>query len=65
MRQPAMAGIEYGATKDGYPVSDDVMRGGLLLACHHGLTAAQIAYMHETFEDFCRTCIRTLAPVPA
>lgn len=65
MRQPAMAGVEYGATKEGYPVADDVMRGGILLACHHGLTPEQIAYMHETFEDFCKIHIRTLTPVPA
>ena len=31
------------------PVSDEVMRGGILLAVHHGLTPDAIAYMHDTF----------------
>lgn len=65
MRQPAMAGVEYGATKEGYPVADDVMRGGILLACHHGLTLEQLAYMHQTFEEFCKAHIHTLTAVPA
>lgn len=65
MRQPAMAGVEYGATKEGYPVADDVMRGGILLACHHGLTLEQLAYMHQTFEEFCEAQIHTLTAVPA
>lgn len=65
MRQPAMAGVEYGATKEGYPVADDVMRGGILLACHHGLTLEQLAYMHQTFEEFCEAHIHTLTAVPA
>jgi CDP-6-deoxy-D-xylo-4-hexulose-3-dehydrase len=52
LRQPAMAGVEYKAVKTGYPVADDVMRGGILLACHHGLKSEQIDYMHESFRDF-------------
>jgi CDP-4-dehydro-6-deoxyglucose reductase, E1 len=65
MRQPAMAGVEYGATKEGYPIADDVMRGGILLACHHGLTLEQLAYMHQTFEEFCEAHIPTLSAVSA
>ena len=55
LRQPAMAGIEHRIVSGGYPVADQVMRGGILLACHHGLDAAQLAYMHETFRDFAKT----------
>jgi len=36
----------------GYPVADAVMRGGILLACHHGLEDAQIDYMHDCFARF-------------
>jgi CDP-6-deoxy-D-xylo-4-hexulose-3-dehydrase len=52
LRQPAMAKVEARKSASGYTVADAVMRGGVLLACHHGLTDAQIAYMHETFESF-------------
>jgi len=52
LRQPALRGIEARVAPGGYPVSDAVMRGGVLLACHHGLDAAQIEFMHETFAAF-------------
>lgn len=52
LRQPAMKNVEYRADAAGYPVSDAVMRGGILLACHHGLTQAHIDYMHEKADEF-------------
>lgn len=52
LRQPAMKSVDYAADPAGYPVADAVMRGGILLACHHGLTDAHIAYMHDTFKTF-------------
>ncbi|WP_170341670.1 DegT/DnrJ/EryC1/StrS family aminotransferase [Ruegeria arenilitoris] len=52
LRQPAMKDVEYRAETAGYPVSDAVMRGGILLACHHGLTQAHIDYMHEKTQEF-------------
>ncbi len=52
LRQPAMRGVTVKASPDGYPVADAVMKGGILLACHHGLTEAHIDYMHENFEAF-------------
>ncbi|MFV0644998.1 MAG: DegT/DnrJ/EryC1/StrS family aminotransferase [Sphingomonadaceae bacterium] len=54
LRQPAMQSIESIANPAGYPAADTVMRGGILLACHHGLDDAQIDYMHSCFEDFAR-----------
>ncbi|QVM83142.1 DegT/DnrJ/EryC1/StrS family aminotransferase [Novosphingobium decolorationis] len=52
LRQPAMKSVTVARDPAGYPVADDVMRGGILLACHHGLTDAHIDYMHARFEDF-------------
>lgn len=54
LRQPAMAGVNRKEASGGYPVADDVMRGGILLACHHGLTDDQLAHIHETFRDFAK-----------
>lgn len=52
LRQPAMKDVECRTDAAGYPVSDAVMRGGILLACHHGLTQEQIDYMHEKVTEF-------------
>ena len=52
LRQPAMQGIAVVTSGQGYPVADAVMRGGILLACHHGLTEESIAYIHQVFVDF-------------
>lgn len=52
LRQPAMKRVSYRVHGSGYPVSDDVMRGGILLACHHGLNAAHLTHMHATFAEF-------------
>jgi CDP-4-dehydro-6-deoxyglucose reductase, E1 len=52
LRQPAMKNVKARVAPGGYPVADEVTRGGLLLACHHGLTAEQISYVHECFEEF-------------
>ncbi|MEJ1159176.1 DegT/DnrJ/EryC1/StrS family aminotransferase [Prosthecomicrobium sp. N25] len=54
LRQPAMANVEYRAFGNGYPVADEVMRGGMLLACHHGLEQAQLDFMHESFREFAK-----------
>lgn len=52
LRQPAMKSVASSISDAGYPVADAVMRGGILLACHHGLDDAQIDYMHQLFQDF-------------
>ncbi|TGQ42026.1 MULTISPECIES: aminotransferase class I/II-fold pyridoxal phosphate-dependent enzyme [unclassified Mesorhizobium] len=61
LRQPAMAGRKYRAAPDGYPVADDVMRGGILLACHHGLNAEQLDHIHESFREFAKSFAATRA----
>ncbi|WP_443478143.1 DegT/DnrJ/EryC1/StrS family aminotransferase [Novosphingobium aerophilum] len=58
LRQPAMQGVPLKAPPEGCPVADAVMKGGILLACHHGLTDAHIDFMHECFEAF----VRSLSP---
>lgn len=52
LRQPAMRGVTCRTEDGGYPVADAVMRGGILLACHHGLDEAQIDYLQQTFAAF-------------
>jgi CDP-6-deoxy-D-xylo-4-hexulose-3-dehydrase len=52
LRQPAMAKVEARVDPAGYPQADAVTRGGILLACHHGLSEEQIDHIHATFRGF-------------
>ena len=53
-RQPGFKAIAKHMTKEGYPQADKVMQGGVLLACHHGLTPEMLAHVHTSFEEFAR-----------
>lgn len=56
LRQPGFKDIERREADGGYPVADMVMKGGLMLACHHGLTPEMLAHVHQTFEEFASSC---------
>ena len=53
-RQPGFKNIEMRKAAN-LANSDSVMRGGTLLACHHGLNEEMIAHMHSTIEEFIKT----------
>ncbi len=55
LRQPGFRAIIRRENPAGYPNADQVMRGGLLLGCHQGLSAETIGFICETFCDFART----------
>lgn len=52
LRQPGFQTIARRQNEEGYPVADQVMRGGILLACHHGLNEQMVAHMHESIALF-------------
>lgn len=52
LRQPGFQNIEYKKSAQGYANTDQVMRGGILLAAHHGLTEPMMAHIHQSFELF-------------
>lgn len=52
LRQPGFKNVPHRASKDGYKEADKVMRGGMLLACHHGLDEAQKAHIMESITLF-------------
>ena len=54
LRHPGFENITCRTAPEGYPVADEVLRGGLLIAAHHGLTAQQMDRIHEVMEDFLR-----------
>tara|TARA_B000000557_G_scaffold60231_1_gene47102 strand:- start:1416 stop:2645 length:1230 start_codon:yes stop_codon:yes gene_type:complete len=51
-KQPGFKHIKMKKDKRGYPVSDHVMKGGVLLACHHGLTKKMIKHIHDSIDNF-------------
>ncbi len=52
LRQPGFKNIRAKKNKKGYPESDSVMKNGILLACHHGLTNKMIKYIHSSIDEF-------------
>ncbi len=52
LRQPGFKKIKCKKDKQGYPEADKVMRNGILLACHHGLTPKMIKHIHNSIDEF-------------
>ncbi len=52
LRQPGFKDIVCKKAPGGYPQADAVMRGGVLLACHQGLTPDMLAHVHQTVQAF-------------
>lgn len=52
LRQPGFKDIPHIACDQGYPNADEVMKGGILLACHHGLTQEMMDYVHANAKKF-------------
>jgi len=51
LRQPGFRNIKCKRIAE-YPNADRVMRGGILLACHHGLTQTMIDHVHISCQLF-------------
>ena len=43
---------KYKKIKSGFANSDNVMRNGILIGCHHGLKDKEINYMKLNFKNF-------------
>ena len=52
LRQPGFKKIKCKKDKKGYPEADKVMKNGILLACHHGLTKKMIKHIHTSIDKF-------------
>jgi len=52
LRQPGFKNIKMKKDKNGYPEADKVMKNGILIACHHGLTKKMIKHIHNSIDDF-------------
>ena len=47
-----MKNKKYKKNKELKKMSDDVMKNGLLIGCHHGLTKVEIKHIFSTFVKF-------------
>ena len=52
LRQPGFKKIKARKIKNGYPESDKVMKNGILLGCHQGMTKKMILHLTESIELF-------------
>jgi CDP-6-deoxy-D-xylo-4-hexulose-3-dehydrase len=59
LRQPGFSKVQRKEASNGYPNTDQVMRGGILLGCHHGLTPEMMTHIHWSFEEFAKNYIKT------
>ncbi len=62
LRQPGFSKIKRQESKAGYAHADQVMRGGILLGCHHGLTQEMMDHMHSSFEAFTKVHVNKCVP---
>ena len=52
LRQPAMNNLKYKSKKDSAIISNNVMKSGILLGCHHGMNVQDLDYICKTFIKF-------------
>ncbi len=52
LRQPGFKNIKAKKAKEGYPEADNVMKNGILIACHHGLTTKMILHIQNSIDEF-------------
>ena len=52
LKQPVMRNRKYKFTKGSNTVADDVMKNGILLGCHHGMSIADVNYICQVFVKF-------------
>ena len=52
LKQPVMKNKIYKCSKNSQGVSNDVMKNGILIGCHHGLNSKELKYMCKNFANF-------------
>ena len=49
LRQPGFKNIKAKRQKEGYPEADNVMRNGILVGCHQGMTKKMLNHLKNTY----------------
>ena len=55
LRQPGFKDIPHRASLEGFANADQVMRGGILIGCHHGLNNEMMNHIHISFDRFAKS----------
>ena len=61
--QPGFKDIKHRKSNLGFQYADQVMKGGILLGCHHGLNAEMIAHIHNSFKEFAKSHAKKTATI--
>ena len=62
LRQPGFKDIPHKASSEGFANADQVMRGGILIGCHHGLSNEMMVHMHDSFKHFSKSILAVGCP---
>lgn len=54
LKQPVMKSVVYKKQKGSEKVANDVMKNGILIGCHQGLTLKNLNYIYRTFQNFAK-----------
>ena len=57
LRQPGFKNIKCKKSKKGYPESDKVMKGGVLIGCHHGMSDLMMKHLKSSIKKFIKKSI--------
>ena len=52
LRQPGFKNIKCNGVANDFPNSDYIMRNGILIGCHHGLSIMDIKYIQKIIKKF-------------
>jgi CDP-6-deoxy-D-xylo-4-hexulose-3-dehydrase len=52
LRQPICKNINYRTNRSGYINADRIMKGGVLLPVHHGMTNLMFESLHSIIDEF-------------
>lgn len=52
LRQPGFKNIRCKGKVNQFPNSDYIMRNGILIGCHHGLSLKEVKYMHKIIREY-------------
>ena len=55
LKQPVMKNKTYKFAKNCNSVADDVMKNGILLGCHHGMSISDVNYICKVFTKLINT----------
>ena len=58
LKQPLMSKMNYFKVSNCDIQSNDVMRNGILIGCHHGLNKKNLRYMTKIFDNFFKSILK-------